>query len=169
MKMRGIVVTDNGVYHPKALVPRLVLYAICLAAIAGTALAGRMPLQTAGLYFALLALPAGWAFYNWRKYGNLGRPSILLANGELVMDRPQSTEVRFALDRLQEVHVHGMRGKRTYRFTGSDGAVEEVSPLWARQVEAAVIQFLQHRLPPSVKVTVDEPTTLFAAFRGGKS
>jgi hypothetical protein len=169
MKMRGIVVTDNGVYYPKALVPRLVLYAICLAAIAGTALAGRMPLQTAGLYFALLALPAGWAFYNWRKYGNLGRPSILLADGELVMDRPQSTEVRFALDRLREVHVHGMRGKRTYRFTSSDGTVEEVSPLWARQVEAAVIQFLQHRLPPSVKVTVDEPTTLFAAFRGGKS
>lgn len=168
MRMRGIVVTDNGVYHPKALVPRLVLYAICLAAIALMALAGRMPPQTAGLYFALLALPAGWAFYNWRKYGNLGRPSILLANGELVMDRPQGMEVRFALDNLQEVHVHGMRGKRAYRFTSRGGAVEEVSPLWARQVEAAVIQFLQHRLPPSVKVTVDEPATLFAAFRGGK-
>lgn len=168
MKMRGIVVTDNGVYYPKALVPRLVLYAICLAAIAAMALVGRMPLQTAGLYFALLALPAGWAFYNWRKYGNLGRPSILLTNSELVVDRPQGTEVRLALDRLQEVHVHGMRGKRTYRFTSSDGAVDEFSPLWARQVEAAVIQFLQHRLPPSVKVTVDEPTTLFAAFRGGK-
>jgi hypothetical protein len=166
--MKGIVVTETGVYHPKALVPRLVLYAICLAAIALMALSGRLPLQSAGLYFALLALPAGWAFYNWRKYGNLGRPSILLANGELLMDRPQGTEVRLPLDRLQEVHVHGMRGKRIYRFTSTGGAVEEVSPLWARQVEAAVIQFLQHRLPPSVKVTVDEPTTLFAAFRGGK-
>jgi hypothetical protein len=166
--MKGIVVTETGVYHPKALVPRLVLYAICLAAIALMALSGRLPLQSAGLYLALLALPAGWAFYNWRKYGNLGRPSILLAKGELLMDRPQGTEVRLPLDRLQEVHVHGMRGKRIYRFTSTGGAVEEVSPLWARQVEAAVIQFLQHRLPPSVKVTVDEPTTLFAAFRGGK-
>jgi hypothetical protein len=166
--MKRIVVTETGVYHPKALVPRLVLYAICLAAIALMALSGRLPLQSAGLYFALLALPAGWAFYNWRKYGNLGRPSILLATGELLMDRPQGTEVRLPLDRLQEVHVHGMRGKRIYRFTSTGGAVEEVSPLWARQVEAAVIQFLQHRLPPSVKVTVDEPTTLFAAFRGGK-
>jgi hypothetical protein len=166
--MKGIVVTETGVYHPKALVPRLVLYAICLAAIALMALSGRLPLQSAGLYFALLALPAGWAFYNWRKYGNLGRPSILLANGELLMDRPQGTEVRLPLDRLQEVHVPGMRGKRIYRFTSTGGAVEEVSPLWARQVEAAVIQFLQHRLPPSVKVTVDEPTTLFAAFRSGK-
>lgn len=168
MRMRGIVVTDNGVYHPKALVPRLVLYTLCLAGLALMALSGRMPLQSAGLYFALLALPAGWAFYTWRKYGNLGRPSILIADGELVMDRPQGTEVRLALDSLQEVHVHGMRGKRAYRFTSMGGAVEEVSPLWARQVEAAVIQFLQHRLPPSVKVTVDEPTTLFAAFRGGK-
>jgi hypothetical protein len=166
--MRGIVVTDSGVYHPKALVPRLVLYTVCLAGIAAMALAGRMPLQSAGLYFALLALPAGWAFHTWRKYGRLGRPSVLLANGELVMDRPQGAEVRFALDSLQEVHVHGMRGKRAYRFTSTNGAAEEVSPLWARQVEAAVIQFLQHRLPPSVKVTVDEPTTLFAAFRGGK-
>jgi hypothetical protein len=166
--MKGIVVTETGVYHPKALVPRLVLYAICLAAVALMALSGRLPLQSAGLYLALLALPAGWAFYNWRKYGNLGRPSILLANGELLMDRPQGTEVRLPLDRLQEVHVHGMRGKRVYRFTSTGGAVEEVSPLWARQVEAAVIQFLQHRLPPSVKVTVDEPTTLFAAFRSGK-
>lgn len=168
MRMRGIVVTDNGVYHPKALVPRLVLYAICMAAIASMALTGRMPLQSAGLYFALLAVPAGWAFYNWHKYGNLGRPSILVANGELVMDRPQGTEVRLPLDHLQEVHVHGMRGKRVYRFTSAGDAVEEVSPLWARQVEVAVIQFLQNRLPPSVKVTVDEPTTLFAAFRGGK-
>jgi hypothetical protein len=166
--MKGIVVTETGVYYPKALVPRLVLYAICLAAIALMALSGRLPLQSAGLYLALLALPAGWAFYNWRKYGNLGRPSILLAKGELLMDRPQGTEVRLPLDRLQEVHVHGMRGKRVYRFTSTGGAVEEVSPLWARQVEAAVIQFLQHRLPPSVKVTVDEPTTLFAAFRSGK-
>lgn len=169
MKMRGIVVTDNGVYYPKALVPRLVLYAICLAAIAAMALAGRMPLQTAALYFALLALPAGWAFYTYRKYGKLGRPSIFLSADALVMDRPQSTEVRFALDQLQEVHVHGMRGKRTYRFTSGDGAVEEVSPLWARQVEAAVIQFLQHRLPPKVKVTVDDPPTLFGALRGTKS
>jgi len=168
MRMRGIVVTDNGVYHPKALTARLVLYVICLAAIAAMALAGRMPLQTAALYFALLALPAGWALYTFRKYGKLGKPSIALANGELVMDRPQGIEVRFALDSLQEVHVHGMRGKRTYRFTGSHGAVEEVSPLWARQVEAAVILFLQHRLPPSVEVTVDEPTSLFTAFRGGK-
>ena len=168
MRMRGIVVTDNGVYHPKALTARLFLYAVCLAALAAMALAGRMPLQTAGFYFALLALPAGWALYIFRKYGRLGKPSITLANGELVMDRPQGIEVRLALDGLQEVHVHGMRGKRTYRFTSSNGAVEEVSPLWARQVEAAVIQFLQHRLPPSVKVTVDEPTSLFTAFRGGK-
>ena len=59
--MRGVVVTDPGVYHPKALVPRLVLYVICLAAIAVMALAGRLPLQSAGLYFALLALPFGWS------------------------------------------------------------------------------------------------------------
>ena len=168
MNMRGIVVTDTGVYHPKALVPRLVLYAIFLVAIAVAALAGRVPMQTAGLYFALLALPAGWAFYTYRRHGKFGRPSILLANGELVMDRPQSTEVRFALSDLREVHVHGMRGKRTYRFTSSDGAVQEISPLWARQVEAAVIQFLQGRLPPKVKVTVDEPPGLFDALRGGK-
>ena len=166
--MRGIVVTDNGVYYPKALVPRLVLYAICLAGIAAMALAGRVPLQTAGLYLALLALPFGWALYIYRKWGKLGRPSILLANGELVMDRPQSIEVRFALDDLEEVRVHGMRGKRTYRFSSKGGAVQEVSPLWARQVEAAVVQFLQHRLPPRIKVTVDEPPTLFAAFRGAK-
>lgn len=169
MKTRGIVVTEDGVYHPKALIPRLVLYVLCLVAIALMALVGRMPLQTAGLYLALLALPAGWAFYTWRKYGNLGRPSILVANGELVMDRPQGTEVRLPLDRLQEVHVHGMRGKRVYRFTSVGDAVEEVSPLWTRRVEEAVIQFLQHRLPPSVKVTVDEPTSLFTAFRGDKT
>jgi hypothetical protein len=166
--MRGIVVTDNGVYYPKALVPRLVLYAICLAGIAAMALAGRVPLQTAGLYFALLALPFGWALYTYRKWGKLGRPSILLADNALVIDRPQSTEMRFALDDLEEVRVHGMRGKRTYRFASKGGAVQEVSPLWARQIEAAVIQFLQHRLPPRIKVTVDEPPTLFAAFRSGR-
>jgi hypothetical protein len=166
--MRGIVVTDNGVYHPKALVPRLVLYVIFLAGIAGMAAAGRVPLQTAALYFALLALPFGWSLHIFRKWGRLGRPCILVAGGALVMDRPQSTEARLALDDLAEVRVHGMRGKRVYRFTGKDGAAQEVSPLWARQVEAAVIQFLQHRLPPGIKVTVDEPLTLFAAFRGDK-
>lgn len=166
--MRGIVVTEQGVYHPKALVPRLVLYAIFLATIAGMALVGRLPLQTAGLYFALLALPFGWSFYTWRKWGRLGRPCLLVADGALVMDRPQSTEVRFALDDLQEIKVHGMRGKRTYRFAGKGGAVEEVSPLWARQVEAAVIQFLQHRLPPHITVTVDEPPGLFSSLRGDR-
>lgn len=163
---RGVVVTDQGVYHPKALVPRLVLYVICLAAIAVMAIGGRVPLQTAGLYFALLALPFGWSFYTWRKWGRLGRPSLLVADGALVMDRPQSTEVRFVLDDLEEIRVHGMRGKRTYRFAGKGGAVQEVSPLWARQVEAAVIQFLQHRLPPHIKVTVDEPPKLFPSLRG---
>jgi hypothetical protein len=166
MITRGIVVTDSGVYHPKALVPRLVLYAVCFSAIAVAALAGRIAMQTAGAYVALLALPAGWAFYTWRKHGNLGRPSLLLANGELVIDRPQSKEVRFALQSLQAVHVHGIRGKRTYRFTSSDGAVQEVSPLWVRQVEAAVIQFLQERLPRRIRVTVDEPSGLFDALRG---
>jgi len=77
--------------------------------------------------------------------------------------------VRFALADLQEVVVHGMRGKRTYRFTRKSGAVEEVSPLWARQVEVAVIQFLQHRLPAEITVKVDEPPTLFSSLRGGKS
>ena len=33
------------------------------------------------------------------------------------MDRPQGSEVRFAPGSLQEAHVHGMRGKRAYRFT----------------------------------------------------
>lgn len=163
--MRGVVVTGDGVYHPKALVSRLVLYAIFLAALAWMLLAGRLPLQTAGLYFGLLALPFGWSLYTWRKWGRLGRPCLLLADGALMMDRPQSTEVRFALDDLEEIRVHGMRGKRTYRFAAKDGAVQEVSPLWARQVEAAVIQFLQHRLPPHIKVTVDEPPRLFASLR----
>lgn len=169
MRVKSVVVTDDGVYYPKALVQRLVLYAVCLAAIAASALYGRMTMQTAGLYFALLALPAGWAFYTYRKYGKLGRPCLVLVNGELVMDRPQSTEVRFPVSDLREVHVHGMRGKRTYRFTTVNGDVQEVSPLWARQVEVAVIQFLQGRLPPTVKVTVDEPPGLFDALRGDKS
>jgi hypothetical protein len=166
--MSSVVVTDNGVYHPKALVGRLVLYGVCLAAVAAAALLGRMSLQTAGLYFVLLGLPAGWAFYTFRKHGKLGRPSIVLANGELMIDRPQSTEVRLALSELQEVHVHGMRGKRTYSFKKVDGSVQDVSPLWARQVEAAVVQFLQGRLPPKVRVTVDEPPGLFDALRGDK-
>lgn len=166
--MRGIVVTDDGVYRPKALVPRLVLYAIFLGTIVVMALAGRMPLQTAGLYLALLVLPFGWSLYTWRKWGRLGRPCLLVAEGALMMDRPQSTEVRFALDDLDEIRVHGMRGKRTYRFAARDGAVQEVSPLWARQVEVAVIQFLQQRLPPHIKVTVDEPPRLFASMRADR-
>ncbi len=168
MSTRGIVVTDSGVYHPKALVPRLVLYAACLCGIAVAALAGRIAAQTAAAYLALLALPAGWAFYIWRRYGNLGRPSLLLTKDELVMDRPQSAEVRFAVRDLRAVHVHGIRGKRTYRFTNRDGGVQEISPLWARQVEVAVIQFLQGRLPARIKVTVDEPAGLFDALRGSK-
>jgi hypothetical protein len=167
--VRRVVVTDSGVYHPKALVPRLVLYAIAMCAIAAAALAGRLTPQAAAMYVVLLALPAGWAFNVYRKFGALGRPCLLLANGELVMDRPQSSEVRFALQYLRSVNVHGMRGKRTYRFTGADGAVQEVSPLWHRKVEAAVIHFLQGRLPPGIEVTVSEPPGLFDPVRRDKA
>jgi hypothetical protein len=170
MLARRIVVTDDGVYNPKALVPRLVLYVVGLLFIAAAGLAGRLPPANAAMYFALLGVPFGWAFYIYRKYGKLGRPSVALTGGELHMDQPQRSDgmKRFPLARLTDVLIYGMQGKRIYRFSQDDGAVEEVSPLWGRHVESAVIQFLVDRLPPTVKVKVEEPMTLFASMRGDK-
>ena len=50
------------------------------------------------------------------------------------------------------------------------GGFAYVIPATAKNKTGAweLIQFLQHRLPPHIKVTVDEPTSLFTAFRGGK-
>lgn len=170
MLARRIVVTDEGVYNPKALVPRLVLYVVGLAAIVAAALAGRLTPATTAMYLALLGVPFAWALYTYRKHGSLGRPSVALEGGQLHIDRPQSSDgmKRFDLAQLTEVLVYGMQGKRIYRFSQKDGAVDEVTPLWGRHVESAVIQFLVDRLPPTVKVTVEEPMSLFASMRGDK-
>jgi len=168
MLFRRIVVTDQGVYRPKALVPRLVIYVVGLLVIAVAALTGRVPLASAAMYFALLGVPFAWAFYTYLKHGKLGRPCVALSASTLVMDRPQRGEhVSFALADLKHILVYGFQGRRAYRFERRDGGVEEVVPLWGRPVEAAVIQFLRDRLPRAVQLTVDEPQSVFGARKGG--
>lgn len=171
MYFRRVVITENGVYQPLALVPRLVIYVCALLAIAAGALFGRIPLATAGLYFALLGVPFGLAMYTYRKYGKLGRPSVSLVAGVVSIDRPQRADgmLSFPLAQLQEILVYGHRGRRAYRFVNSDGAIEEVTPLWGRKIEVAVIEFLLGRVGTAVKVTVEEPHTLFASIRGDKA
>ncbi len=170
MHFRRIVLTQDGVYQPRALVPRLVLYGFGFLVLAGAALAGRLTLTTAALYFALLGVPFSWSMYIYLKWGKLGQPSVSIAAGELVMDRPQRAhgEVRFALADLKHVLVHGFQGRRAYRFECADGRVEEVVPLWGRHVEAAVIEFLRERLPADV-VTIEEPQKLFGSLRGDRA
>lgn len=167
---RRVIMTDEGVYHPMALGARVGLYVVAMCAIAGLALAGRLTLASAAMYFALVGVPFAWALYTYLKFGRLGRPSVLLADGAFLMDRPQSTDgmIRFPLAELRDVLIYGMRGKRIYRFTRQDGKVDEISPLWGRKVEMAVIEFILDRLAPGVKVTVEEPQTLFGAFRRDK-
>jgi hypothetical protein len=167
MFLRRVIVTDHGVYRPMGLVPRVIIYVLGFLGIAAATLTGRLPPASAAMYCALLGVPFAWALYTYMKHGKLGRPSVELANGSLHMDRPQSSDgmVRFPLDKLQEILIYGMRGKRIYRFTSADGGCEDVSPLWSRQVEAGVIAFLQNGLPPAVKVTVEEPQSLFEALR----
>jgi hypothetical protein len=167
MFLRRVIVTDHGVYRPMALVPRVVLYVLAFLAIAVAALTGRLPATSAAMYCALLGVPFAWALYTYMKHGKLGRPSVEISQGNLHMDRPQSSNgmVRFPLAELKEILIYGMRGKRIYRFTSGDGGCEDVSPLWSRQVEAGVIAFLQDRLPSGVKVTVEEPQSLFEALR----
>lgn len=167
MLLRRVIVTNQGVYRPMGLVARIVIYVLGFLALAGAALTGRLPPASAAMYFALLGVPFAWALYTYMKHGKLGRPSVEVANGSLHMDRPQSSDgmVQFPLDQLREVLIYGMRGKRIYRFTSADGGCQDVSPLWSRQVEAGVIAFLQECLPPSVKVTVEEPQSLFEALR----
>lgn len=170
MLPRRIVVTKDGVYNPKALVPRLVLYLVGLGVIAIAAAVGRLPPATAAMYFLLLAVPFAWALYVYLQYGKLGRPSVSLRDGAVSIDRPQRSDgmKRFELAQLSEVLIYGMSGKRIYRFSQKDGAVDEVTPLWGRHVESAVVQFLADRLPPAVKVKVEEPMSLFTSLRGDK-
>lgn len=116
----------------------------------------------------LFALPAASRFALYRRHGPLGQPTVSLHEGQLVLSLPQDSrrQATLATAEFSQVIVYGRVGRRTFRFVRQDGTWREVTPAWGAKVECAAVAFLQHHLPPAMRVTVEEPQTLFAAIRG---
>ena len=81
------------------------------------------------------------------------------------MDRPQSTEVRFALDDLEESGCMACAASGRTASPARTARWRRFPRCGPGRSEAAVIQFLQHRLPPHIKVTVDEPPSCSPSLR----
>lgn len=164
--LQRIVETSNGVYQPAShrleaavLAVGLIVGALCLAL-------GWFAPVYALLYFLLLVVDGAIRVHQYRKFGPLGRPCVAVIEDTLVLARPGVARgaLNCALCELERLVVYGVVGRRIYRLVHHDGTYIEVSPIWSRRVEGAVLEFLRRALPDIV--TVHEPQTFFAYVRG---
>lgn len=166
LHLQRTVETENGVYQPPPVQLEVTLLVLMLLAIFGALLAGKLPPGFALLYLSVLTVPVVMRLLSYRKYGRLGKPSIAIIKGTLLIARPDNTHgaLRIAVKDLQELVIYGRVGRRIYRLERNDGTYIETVPTWGQHVEQAAILFLLRALPN--KVTVTEPQTLFASIRG---
>lgn len=163
-----IVVTDHGVYQPPSMVFEFFLATSML--VAALLCYWFAMISLVSLWFNLVAifLMAAVRTSIYRRYGKLGRPRVALdADTLLVGHRRNAPAVlRIALPEMQELVIYGLSSRRRYRFARRDGTALEFEPMWERPVDEAVAGFLEARLPPAIKLTVELPQTFFASVRG---
>lgn len=165
-ELRNIVETDAGIFQPAPLVLEITLFAAVLLLVVVSAVLGKITVALTAIYVAFLLTRIAYRLYEYRKYGRLGRPTVTITAGTLILSRPTDSRgaLRLSLHDLRELIIYGRTGQRTYRFVQHGGEYVEATPIWGRRVEESVIRFLQHALP--VPVTLAPPQTLFASIRG---
>jgi hypothetical protein len=168
-----IVETENGVYQPFALTFDIALALIVMSLLLIVSLSfvfasGENLRSSMMLYSGLFAALAVVRLNQFRKYGELGKPSVALDGNVLLIGQPGSTQsiLHVALPDIHALIIYGIAGRRHLRFVRHDATFFEAVPGWERSVEAAIMRFLENRLPPTIKVTVEESQTIFASMRG---
>jgi len=163
-----VVVTENGVYQPPLFLLEGALLLVALFVVLLSLALGRVSLMSAGPSLTMLVALAVIRLVAYRRHGLLGKPSVALHDGTLVLALPQDSrgQVVLALAEFHELIVYGRMGRRIYRFVRHGGTHLEVVPAWRPKVEQVALTFLQGKLPPAVRVTVEAPQTLFASIRG---
>ena len=163
-----VVVTESGVYQPPLFMLEGALLLVALLVVLVAPALGRASTISVWPYLAILALLAAVRLNAYRKHGPLGKPTVALREGSLLLALPQDSrgQVGLVLAEFQELIVYGRIDRRIYRFVRHNGTHIEVVPAWGPRVERSAVEFLQRRLPPMVRVSVEEPQTLFASIRG---
>jgi hypothetical protein len=163
-----IVVNQGGVYRPPLVMAEVAAFALGVLMV-GATLASRPP-SRAATWFGLvsrcvLAVSRIWAY---RQHGPLGPPILAWREGTLVFTLPQDSrrEAAVNLGEFQHLIVYGAAGRRLFRLVRADGSHVEVRPGWTVALERGAIEFVQRGLPPTLRVTVEEPQTAFASIRG---
>jgi hypothetical protein len=166
--LQRIVSTPHGVYQPRPYLVDALLFSTALAAIMISLALGKLALVAALLYLAILFMMVGARAYEYRKHGRLGKPSVALLENTLILAQPNDTrgDMHLELRDFEKLVIYGPIGRRRYRFVRQDHTYIEAAPIWEQRMEAAIVQFLQDQLPPSIQVEVNEPQTLFAFIRG---
>lgn len=168
LQLGRVVVTDRGVYRPPPLKTELGLFVLTALIVLVSMAIGRASVAFVWSSLTLLAILVASRIVVYRRHGRLGRPTLSLRGGELSFALPQDSrgQAVLATAEFRQVIVYGRAGERVFRFIRQNGAYVEVSPAWGPRIECVAIEFLQRRLPPSLRVTVEEPQTLFASIRG---
>jgi hypothetical protein len=167
--MRHLVETETGVYQPLSIKLAAVPPLLLLLVITGQALAGKIPLSISFPFViglaAMFLIPV--LVERW-KYGKLGKPTVALQAGNLIIALPNDSRgcLSVQLAHLKEIIVYGPEGRHYYRLIQEDGSFVEGAPAWPKTIDEVVIQFLKHRLSTMIKVTLKEPQSLFAHIRG---
>lgn len=163
-----MVVTDNGVYQPPSMTLELFLATAMLVAASLCYWFAIISLVSLWFNLAAIFIMAALRMSIYRRYGKLGRPRAALdADTLLVGHRRNAPAVlHIALPEMHELVIYGLSSRRRYRFVRRDGTALEFEPMWERPVDEAVVRFLEARLPPAIKLTVELPQTIFASIRG---
>lgn len=168
LQLGRVVVTESGVYQPPALKMEVALMVVALLVVLTSFSLGRVSAASAWSSLTVLAVLVVARLVAYRKFGPLGKPTVVFQEGSLVFSLPQDSrgQVVVALAEFEQLVVYGRTGRRIFRFVQQDGRYIEVVPAWGAEVEQAAVAFLQRRLAPALRVTVEEPQTLFASVRG---
>lgn len=168
VRLGQVVVTEEGVYEPPLLKLEIALLALAMLVVLGSIALGRASAASAWSGVVILTVLVVNRFVVYRRHGPLGKAIVAFREGELRLALPQDsrgqTVVRVA--EFQHLIVYGRTGRRIFRFVRQNGSHIEVVPAWDAKVEHAAVEFLRGRLPPVLRVTVEEPQTLFASIRG---
>ena len=163
-----VVVTAGGVHRPPLLQAEVVVFV--LAVLVLIVVIARSPAAWASLwpYLVALAAVAAARLMARRRHGPLGRPVLALRADLLVFSLPQDSRGQATVNwtEFQRLVVYGGTGRRIFRFERPGAEPVEVRPLWSQALEHGAVEFLRRHLPPSLRLTVEEPQTAFATLGG---
>lgn len=163
-----IAETENGIYHSPINIRReLTLVSFfSVAAVLGAMYVGRVNFFVLAIWIGVTLLAASKRLWQFKRYGPMGPPSVLLANQALYINLPNDSRggVTIPLCNLEHVIIYGQDRRRIFRLKRHDKSFFDVAPQWSSLLEQRAIQFLAQALPE--RVTIEDPQSIFASVRG---